>query len=315
MALQATGVGALGDGPAVDALLTRKPRTLWSDAFRQFRRHRLAMVGLIVMTFLIVATLLGPFIYTRPIDDIDFTQRHVGPTLAHPLGTDDLGQDMLARILAGGRVSIAVGLVAMLIAITLGTAIGALAGYFGGVVDTVLMRFTELLISLPQLPLLLLVIYLFRDKLRASVGIEAGTFILMVSVIGGLRWMPVARLVRAAFLSIKEKEFIEAARCIGVPGYRMILTHMLPNALSQVIVAASLAVAAAILAESSLSFLGLGFPPDRPTWGRLLFDGKDLLDVAPHVTLFPGLMIFLTVLSINFIGDGLRDALDPRKSA
>jgi peptide/nickel transport system permease protein len=144
--------------------------------------------------------------------------------------------------------------------------------------------------------------------------VEAGTFIMMVAVIGGLRWMPVARLVRAQFLSLKEKEFMEAARSLGAPTHRMMLVHLLPNSLSPVIVAGSLAVAAAIIAESSLSFLGVGFPPDHPTWGRLLFDGKELLDVAPHVAIIPGLMISLTVLSINFIGDGLRDALDPRKS-
>ena len=297
-----------------DAFLERKPRTLWSDAWRQFRRHHLAMLGLVVFTFLVLAVSVGPFVYTRPVDEINFAVRNQGPSLSYPLGTNDRGEDILARILYGGRISLAVGVVAMLIALTLGTAIGALAGYFGGIVDTLLMRLTELLISLPQLPLLLLIIYLFRDKLRQSIGVEAGTFLMMVVVLGGLRWMPVARLVRASFLSIKEKEYMEAARAIGVPGPRMILVHMLPNAISQVIVAASLAIAAAILAESTLSFLGLGFPPDRPTWGRLLFDAKDLLAIAPHVVLIPGLMIFLTVLSINFIGDGLRDALDPRRS-
>lgn len=298
---------------ASEQILARKPRTLWSDAWRQFRRHHLAMAGLAVFTFLIVATIVGPYVWQKPVDDIDFLNRNAGPSLTHPLGTNNLGQDMLARILQGGRISLSVGVVAMLIAISLGTAIGAIAGFFGGIVDTILMRFTELLLSLPQLPLLLMVIYLFRDRLRQTIGVEMGTFLLMVAVIGGLRWMPVARLVRASFLSLKEKEFMEAARCLGVPTHRMILVHLLPNAFSQVIVAASLAIGAAILAESTLSFLGLGFPPDYPTWGRLLFDAKDLLDTAPHVALIPGAMIFLTVLSINFIGDGLRDALDPRK--
>lgn len=301
-------------GQQAELVLSRKPRTLWSDAWRQFLRHRLAMFGLIVFSFLTLASMFGPLIYTTPIDEINFTQRHQGPSLAHPLGTDDLGQDMLARVLYGGRVSLSVGIVAMLIAVVIGTAFGALAGYFGGILDTALMRFTDLLLSLPQLPFLLVVIYLFRDKLRATVGVETGTFIMMVAVIGGLRWMPVARLVRAQFLSLKEKEFIEAARSLGAPTHRMMLIHLLPNSLSPVIVAGSLAVAAAIIAESSLSFLGVGFPPDQPTWGRLLFDGKELLDVAPQVVLIPGLLISLTVLSINFIGDGLRDALDPRKS-
>jgi peptide/nickel transport system permease protein len=291
----------------------RKPRTLWSDAWRQFRRHRLAMFGLVVFCVLVLACAFGPLIYTKPVNDINFAERNQPPSLEHPLGTNDRGEDTLARVLHGGRVSLAVGVVAMLIAITLGTGIGAISGYFGGVVDTVLMRLTELLLCLPTLPLLLLIIYLFRDPLRATIGVEAGTFLMMVVVIGGLRWMSVARLVRAQFLSIKEKEFMEAARCIGVPAPRMVLSHMLPNAVSSVIVAASLSIAAAILAESTLSFLGLGFPPDHPTWGRLLFDAKDLMDIAPWVVLVPGFMIFLTVLSINFIGDGLRDALDPRR--
>jgi peptide/nickel transport system permease protein len=298
---------------AEETAFSRKPRTLWSDAWRQFRRHKLAMFGLVVFIFLVVACAFGPMVWTKPVNDINFAERNQTFSLEHPLGTNDRGEDILARVLYGGRVSLSVGIVAMLIAITLGTAVGSLAGFFGGFVDTVLMRLTELLLSLPQLPLLLMVIYLFRDKLRASIGTEAGTFLLMVVVIGGLRWMSVARLVRASFLSLKEKEFMEAARCIGVPTHRQIIGHLLPNAASQVIVAASLSIGAAILTESTLSFLGLGFPPDRPTWGRLLFDAKDLLNIAPHVVLIPGVMIFMTVLSINFIGDGLRDALDPRK--
>jgi peptide/nickel transport system permease protein len=288
--------------------------SLWSDAFRRFRRHRLAMLGLMIFGLFVLATLIGPLVYPRPINGIDLTQKLQSPSLAHPFGTDALGQDLLARILSGGRVSIAVGVSAMLIAVSLGIVVGALAGYFGGLLDIVLMRITEVLISLPALPVLLLVIYLFRDRLRQAIGPEAGTFVLIVSVIAILSWMRVARLTRASFLSIKEREFIEAARCLGVPSGRMMLVHILPNAMSPVIVAASLNVAAAILAESTLSFLGLGFPPDMPTWGRILYDAKDRLDTAPHWALFPGICIFLTVLSINFIGDGLRDALDPRKA-
>jgi peptide/nickel transport system permease protein len=201
----------------------------------------------------------------------------------------------------------------MLIAIIIGTAIGALSGYVGGIADHALMRVTDLFLALPQLPLLLLVVYLFRDALKTVLGPEAGVFVMIVAVIGGLRWMPVARLVRAQFLSLREKEFVEAARGLGAPALRQVWRHILPNALGPVIVAASLDVAAAIIAESSLSFLGLGFPPDIPTWGRILFDAKDNLDFAPHWAIFPGTAIFLTVLSINYIGDGLRDALDPRK--
>jgi peptide/nickel transport system permease protein len=298
---------------AAEALTAYPARTLWSDTWRRYCRHRLAMLGTVVMLILSVATLLGPLVYPVPIDEIDFAVKLEGPSVAHPFGTDDLGQDLLARILYGGRISMAVGLAAMLIAILLGMVIGALAGFFGGVLDSILMRLTDLFLSLPQLPLLLLVVFLFRDRMRQAFGPELGIFMLIVGVIGGLRWMQPARLVRASFLALKEKEFVEAARCVGVPSIGLIVRHILPNALSPVIVAATLGVGSAILAESSISFLGLGFPPDMPTWGRLLSDAKDYLDLAPHWALFPGLMIFLAVISINYIGDGLRDALDPRK--
>jgi peptide/nickel transport system permease protein len=175
------------------------------------------------------------------------------------------------------------------------------------------MWLTDLFLSLPQLPLLLLIIFLFRDSLKAIVGPELGVFILIVIIIGLFNWMQVARLVRAQFFSLREKEFVEAARALGASRFRLAVRHILPNSLGPVIVAATIDVAAAIIAESTLSFLGLGFPPDIPTWGRLLYDARDHLDFAPHWALFPGLAIFLTVLTINFVGDGLRDALDPRR--
>ena len=287
--------------------------SLWREAARRFRRHRLAMVGSVILTGMVVAVLAGPLVYRVPIDEIDFRAKLQGPSRAHPLGTDDLGQDVLARMLYGGRISLAVGVAAMLISITIGTSIGAIAGQAGGAVDHTLMRITDLFLSLPQLPLLLLIVYLFRDSLKRVLGPEAGIFVMIVVVIAGLRWMPVARLVRAQFLSLREKEFVEAARSLGARSFRQVTLHILPNALGPVIVAGSLDVAAAIIAESSLSFLGLGFPPDIPTWGRILYDAKDNLDFAPHWAIFPGTAIFLTVLSINYIGDGLRDALDPRK--
>jgi len=257
--------------------------------------------------------LFGPFIYTVPIDEIDFSVRLLGPSWAHPFGTDDLGQDLLARVLYGGRISLAVGFAAMSVALVLGVTIGAIAGMSKGPMDTFLMWVTDLFLSLPQLPLLLLIIYLFRDALTGVVGQEMGVFILIVVIIGAFNWMQVARLVRAQFFSLREKEFVEAARALGASRTRIIVQHILPNSMGPVIVAASIDVAGAILAESTLSFLGLGFPPDTPTWGRLLFDAKDNLDFAPHWALFPGLAIFLTVLTINFVGDGLRDALDPRR--
>jgi peptide/nickel transport system permease protein len=291
----------------------RKSDSLWLEAARRFRRHRLAMIGLVVLAAMVLAVVVGPFVYRLPIDEIDFRAKLKGPSWAHPLGTDDLGQDILARILYGGRISLAVGVVAMLIGICVGTTVGAVAGQLGGALDSVLMRLTDLFLSLPQLPIFLLTVYLFRDPMKKLLGPEMGAFVLIVAVIGSLRWMPVARLVRAQFLSLREKEFVEAARALGVPTARQIVRHVLPNALGPVIVAGSLDVATAILLESTLSFLGLGFPPDIPTWGRILFDAKDNLDFAPHWAIFPGTAIFLAVLSINFIGDGLRDALDPRK--
>ena len=285
----------------------------WAEAWRRFRRHKMAVFSLGVLSTLVLLVLFGPLFWTVPIDEIDFTARLATPSLAHPMGTDDLGQDLFARMLYGGRISLAVGLAAMLMAIFVGVLIGAIAGMSRGWVDTALMWLTDLFLSLPQLPLLLLVIYLFRDSLKESFGPEGGVFILIVLVIGGFRWMPVARLVRAQFLSLREKEFVEAARALGASTPRQVTRHILPNSLGPVIVAGTIDVAAAIIAESTLSFLGLGFPPDIPTWGRILFDSKDYLDIAPHWALFPGLAIFLTVLAINFIGDGLRDALDPRK--
>src|SRR5262245_14965674 len=288
-------------------------RSLWSEAWRRFRKHHLATFGAVVLLLMVAAVVVGPFVYRVPINEIDFKAKLKGPTWAHPLGTDDLGQDLLARMLYGGRISLAVGVAAMLIAIIVGTVVGAAAGHVGGTTDHTLMRITDLFLSLPQLPLLLLLVYLFRDSLKRVLGPEMRVFALVVVVIGGLRWMPVARLVRAQFLSPREKEFVEAARGLGARPLRQVVRHILPNAVGPVIVAGTIDVAAAIIAESSLSFLGLGFPPDIPTWGRILFDAKDNLDFAPHWALFPGTAIFLTVLSINYIGDGLRDALDPRK--
>jgi len=296
------------------AVATAQPRTsLWKETGRRFRRHRLAMVGSVILLGLVIAVLVGPLVWRLPINDIDFKAKLKGPSWSHPLGTDDLGQDLLARMLYGGRISLAVGIAAMLIAITIGTAVGAISGFAGGAVDHVLMRITDMFLALPGLPLLLLIVYLFRDALRKMFGPEAGIFILIVAVIGGLRWMQVARLVRAQFLSLREKEFVESARSLGARPFRQVVRHILPNSMGPVIVAGTIDVAAAIIAESTLSFLGLGFPPDIPTWGRILFDAKDNLDFAPHWALFPGTAIFLTVLSINYIGDGLRDAFDPRK--
>jgi peptide/nickel transport system permease protein len=298
-------------GPAVGRL--PPPVSLARASWRRFRKHKLAVASMVVLGLLVLGILFGSLLWPVPMDEIDFGAKLQGPSLAHPFGTDDLGQDLLARLIYGGRISLAVGLAAMAVAVLVGVVVGAVSGMASGRLDAALMWVTDLFLSLPQLPLLLLLIYLFRDALRATLGPEGGVFLLIVIVIGGLRWMPVARLVRAQFLSLREKEFVEAARALGASRGRLMLRHILPNALGPVIVAGTIEVANAIIAESTLSFLGLGFPPDIPTWGRVLYDAKDYLDIAPHWALFPGAAIFLAVLSINFIGDGLRDALDPRR--
>ena len=309
----------MANGTAAEVMLAgaaaakRPADTLTAEVWRRFRRHRLAIFGAAMLAIIVFAVAIGPLIYRVPINEIDFKAKLKTPSWAHPMGTDDLGQDILARMLYGGRISLAVGVAAMLIAVTVGTAVGAVAGQAGGSVDNVLMRITELFLAIPQLPILLLIVYLFRNSMTKALGPELGLFIMIVVVIGGRGWMPVARLVRAQFLSLREKEFVEAARGLGARPVRQIARHILPNALGPVIVAGSLDVATAILLESTLSFLGLGFPPDIPTWGRILADAKDNLDFAPHWAIFPGTAIFLTVLSINYLGDGLRDALDPRK--
>jgi peptide/nickel transport system permease protein len=291
----------------------RRAYSPWRETWRRYRRHRPATVSAVLLLVLIVAVVLGPFVWRIPINEIDVVAGMQGPSLAHPFGTDDLGQDILARMIYGGRISLAVGLAAMMVSVIVGILIGALAGMSRGWLGYGLMWLTDLFLSLPQLPLLLLLIYLFRDGLKAAFGPEGGIFILIVLVIGGLRWMPVARLVRAQFLSLREKEFVEAARALGASPLRQVVRHILPNAVGPVIIAGTIDVAAAIIAESTLSFLGLGFPPDTPTWGRILFDAKDFLDIGPHWALFPGGAIFIAVVSINFIGDGLRDALDARR--
>ncbi len=291
-----------------------EPRvSLRRQAWRRFRKHRLALISLFILGVIVFGVVLGPLLWPVSISDIDFTAILQGPSWAHPFGTDDLGQDLLARMIYGGRISIAVGIAAMAVAVGVGVTVGAISGMASGRLDAALMWLTDLFLALPQVPLLLLLMFLFRNALRTALGEEGGIFLLMVVVIGGLTWMPLARLVRAQFLSLREKEFVEAARALGASRLRLMVKHILPNAIGPVIVAATIQVANAIITESTLSFLGLGFPPDVPSWGRILYDAQQYLDSAPHWALFPGFAIFLTVLTINFIGDGLRDALDPRR--
>ena len=286
-------------------------RSQWADVWDQYKTHKGAVVGMGFFAFVCLLVALGPYLWTLEPNFIDIRARNQGPSLAHPMGTDQLGRDTFAQVLAGGRVSLLVGVVAMLLALGLGTLVGVLAGYFKKI-DGPLMRFTDLFLALPLLPLLLVMIMLFRDVLRALIGPETGIFLLIVFAIGITSWMNTARIVRGDVLALKEREFVLAAKSIGTPPQRMILRHILPNVLSPIMVSATLGIANAIITESALSFLGLGFPSDFPTWGRLLFDSTNFMTLNPERVIWPGLAISLTVLSVNYMGDGLRDALDPR---
>jgi peptide/nickel transport system permease protein len=301
--------------PVVQAL--RPPRSQWRDVWDQFKTHKGALAGAAVLFVLVSFVIIGPFLWRIDPAFIEpdavkmLKTRNLPPSMVHPFGTDQLGRDFLARMMAGGKVSLAVGLVAMLISLGLGTFIGMMAGYFKRL-DNPLMRLADLFLSLPLLPLLLVMVMLFGEYLRGMMGPEAGTFFLIVLAIGLTSWMQCARVVRGEVLALKEREFVLAARSIGTPARRIILRHILPNVISPVMVAATLGIAAAIITESVLSFLGLGFPPDFPTWGQLLHDGVQFLQQYPQRVIWPGVAISLTVLSVNYIGDGLRDALDPR---
>lgn len=283
----------------------------WLDVWRQYRAHRGALFGAGVFIFIILAVTVGPSVWDVDPQFLDISNKNQAPSLAHPLGTDNLGRDTLSQVLHGGRVSLAVGVTAMLLSLVLGTLVGIFAGYFRRI-DGLLMRLTDLFLALPLLPLLLVIILLFRDTLRAAFGPETGIFLLVVFIIGITSWMQTARVVRGEVLSLREREFVLAATSIGVRPGRILRRHITPNVLSPILVSATLGVANAIITESALSFLGLGFPSDFPTWGRLLFDGANFMTLTPSRVLWPGLAISLTVLSVNYMGDGLRDAMDPR---
>jgi peptide/nickel transport system permease protein len=294
-----------------DTTAVRPPRNQWWDVWDQFKTHRGALVGSVVFIAIVLFCFVGPMIWPYDATYIDIRSRNQGFSLAHPFGTDQLGRDIFARMMIGGQVSLAVGVVAMVLSVFLGTLIGVVAGYFRRV-DGFLMRMTDLFLALPLLPLLLVMSMLFRQPLSTAFGVEAGMFLLIVSAIAITSWMRTARVVRGDVLALKEREYVLAARSIGTPSHRLIIRHILPNVLSPVMVSATLMLATAIITESALSFLGLGFPPDFPTWGRLVADGVDYLQQYPSRSMLPGVFISLVVLSVNYIGDGLRDALDPR---
>lgn len=293
------------------------------DVWSQFRKHKGALLGGGFLAFITLAVLLGPYIWTLDPQKIDIRNKDMRPIFMalfdsdaktawiHPFGTDQLGRDGLANMLAGGRASMAVGWAAMLLTLFIGTLMGVMAGFFRRL-DGPLMRLTDLFLSLPILPLLLVAVTLFREPLRGSFGPEGGMFILIVGIIGITSWMPTARIVRGDVLALKEREFVLAARSIGTTNRGLITRHILPNVLSPIMVSATLGLATAIITESALSFLGVGFPSDFPTWGKMLADAVDRMENFPERVMLPGMAISLTVLSVNYLGDGLRDALDPR---
>ena len=289
----------------------REFRSLRSDVWRQFRRHKGALAGMIMLTLIVFGCFLGPILLPFDTSTPVVLDANQGAGWPHIWGTDNLGRDAFARALLGGRISLLVGFVAMAVSILVGSLIGVLAGFFR-LIDGPLMRLTDLFLSLPLLPVLLVVIVLFRDPVQEKLGDGLGIFVLMVIIIGGTSWMQTARIVRGEVLTIKEQEFILASRSIGTRSRRIIVQHILPNVMSPVIVSASLGIAVAILTESAVSFLGLGFPLELPTWGRLLNDGKDRMGLNIWLVAGPGLLLSMTVMSVNLIGDGLRDALDPQ---
>ena len=274
----------------------------WSITIQQFKKNRMALIGLSCMILLYLVTLLAPFI--APFDPTEqdlATRRNIGPSLEHPMGTDKFGRDVFSRVVYGARISLTIGFVAVGISVTLGSLLGAVAGYFGGKADNVIMRLVDMLLSFPRLVLVLAVVALFTPSI-----------FLLVAVLGATGWMGTSRIVRGQVLALRELEFVQAVKALGQKDWRILLHHVLPNTVAPIIVAATLGIGNTILLEAGLSFLGLGVQPPTPSWGNIINDGREALLDAWWIATFPGLAIVLTVISFNLLGDGLRDALDPR---
>ena len=300
---------------AVDDLAA-PPLTLWQLGWLRFRRHKMALFGVVTLILLFAFSFGGAFFYTEKYANFnDTSERLNAPSAEHPFGTDSIGRDILARTIYGGQISMVIGLVAVLIETMMGIIIGALAGYYGGALDAVLMRLTEAMLNIPTIFLLIVMAKFFGGKvpeIEVAGRVLSGSVIVIIVIIGATSWMYLARIVRAEFLSLKENEFILAARATGTSNSQIIFYHILPNTVAPIIVSSTLSVANAILYEAYISFLGLGVQPPTATWGNMLESSGKYLDSAPWLWFFPGMLILLTVLSINFIGDGMRDALDPR---
>lgn len=296
----------IAGGPLRRQAETSLARSIW----RRFRRHKMALVGATLMLLIVVIVAAAPITARYSPTKQDLRNRLKPPTAQHWLGTDELGRDVWSRIVYGGRISLTVGLLAMGVAIIIGTVIGLVSGFYGGAIDNVLMRFTEVFLTFPRL----FVLILLTTFLRAAnlPGMRPGTFAPIAFVIGILAWMTVARLVRATTLELRNREFVTAAIGVGASNTRIMFQHILPNVASPIIVAATLGLAGAIISESGLSYLGFGVQPPTPTWGNLLRNAQSQMTIAPWTAIFPGLAIFIVVLAVNFLGEGLRDALDPR---
>lgn len=286
------------------------PESMRSLVWRRFKRHPGAVAGTIVLAIIVIAVLLAPLSPYDPVKS-DIKNRFQAPSLEHPFGTDGLGRDLLTRCLYGGRVSLFVGFMVMIITLIIGVPVGMIAGYFGGTIDNLLMRLIDAALSLPTLLILILLSAIMRET---ELPLMKGNNVMTIAVvIGVLSWMTVARLVRAIFLYLREMEYVTAASALGASTLMIMVSEILPNGFGPIIVEATLEVGYAIMLESGLSFLGFGIMPPTPSWGNLLSNAQEHLIEYPWLAIFPGLMIFFTIISINFIGDGLRDALDPYK--
>ncbi|HHX27822.1 MAG TPA: ABC transporter permease [Firmicutes bacterium] len=281
--------------------MTPEPESYGKMVWRRFKKHKLAMAGLYILLFMYVLAIFAPLLATQSYETVDPPNKLKPSSREHLMGTDNIGRDVFSRVVWGSRISLSVGFVAAAVAVTVGVVIGSTAAYFGGRVDDILMRFTEIVMAFPTFFLLLTIVSI----------VERSIFNIML-VIGFTSWPSLARMVRGQILSLREQEFTEAARALGASDARIIFRHILPNAMAPVIVSTTMRIGGAILSESSLSFLGLGVPEPYPSWGSILNAGRTYLLQAPWITTFPGIFIFLTVLAFNYVGDGLRDALDPR---
>lgn len=268
---------------------------------KELFKNKLFLFGSIIILFFILLALFAPFLTEYNPTDVNVEEILLPPSLKHPMGTDELGRDVFSRFLYGARVSISVGIIAVGIRIIIGILIGAVAGYFGGIIDSILMRFVDIMLTFPTFFLLL-----------ALVAFLEPSIFTVMAVIGATTWMGLARLVRAEVLSVKERGYVEASRALGTPDILILIRHVLPNSMGPVIVSAVLGVAGAILTESGLSFLGLGVPPPTPSWGNIIFDGKDNLDIAPWLSFFPGIAILIVVLGFNLMGDGISEVIQPK---